>query len=138
MPATLFPPQSISLSKSGNSNSLKSDAADNLASTPTSSPLITINAADLLAIRQEVADLQAIVQQNLYCHRQSESEFNHERAPKRSNFKGKALDKYQRETYQKLNTFIRQYEKNFQIDRCTQDKTCLAYVGFYISGTPES
>lgn len=37
--------------------------------------------------------------------------------------------------HQKLDAFICQCKQNFRIDKCTQDKTYIAYVGFYCCKT---
>ena len=66
-------------------------AAVNLNPAPT--PIVTITIADLQAIQQKIADLEA-AQYNTYCRRQSNSESDYKRAPKRSNLKKKALDEY--------------------------------------------
>ena len=96
-----------------------------------------MSVADLQAIQQTSADLEA-AQQNTRRRRRSDSESDHERAPKRSNHKGKDPDEYWGETHQKLDAFIRQCEQNFPIDACTRDKTRVAYTGSYCRETPQT
>ena len=105
---------------------------------PAPAPVATISVEELRAIKQQIADLQAAAQQNLRCRRRSDSESDHEQAPKRSNLKGKAPDEYLGETHQKLDVFIRKCEQNFRIDGCTQDTTRVAYAGSYFRGTSQT
>lgn len=132
-PAPAPPPTSSSRSEAGDSNTAENDAADN----PAPNPVVTLSVADLQAIQQRIADLEA-AQQNSRRRRRSDSESDHERAPKRSNLKGKAPDEYWGETHQKLDAFIRQCEQNFRIDGCTRDETRVAYAGSYCRGTPQT
>lgn len=88
-------------------------------------------------MQQRIVDLEA-AQQNTRHRRRSDSESDHERAPKRSNLKGKAPDEYWGETHPKLDAFIRQCEQNFRIDGCTRDETRVAYAGSYCRGTPQT
>lgn len=67
--------------------------------------------------------------------RQSDSESDNERSPKRTNLKGMPPDVYWGKSHQKLLAFIRQCEKNFLIDRCTRDKDRIAYASSYCRGT---
>ena len=110
---------------------------DNPADIPGPNPAVTMSVADLQAIQQTSADLEA-AQQNTRRRRRSDSESDHERAPKRSNHKGKDPDEYWGETHQKLDAFIRQCEQNFPIDACTRDKTRVAYTGSYCRETPQT
>ena len=48
-------------------------------------------------------------------------------------FKEKSLKEYWRENHQKLDAFICQYEKNFQIDGYTTDETHVAYASSFIA-----
>lgn len=67
--------------------------------------------------------------------RQSDSESDNKRSPKRTNLKGMPPDVYWGKSHQKLLAFIRQCEKNFLIDRCTRDKDRIAYASSYCRGT---
>ena len=135
-PAPAPPPASpsirSSLSEAGDSNAGEDDAAN----TPAPNPVVTINVADLQAIQQRIADLEA-AQHNPRRRRRSESESDHEPAPKRTHLKGKSPEEYWGENHQKLDAFIRQCEKNFKIDGCTTDETRVAYASSFIRGTPE-
>lgn len=128
------PPGSAPPSNAGDDTTQEGDAPNN--PNPAPAPAVVISAADLQAIRQEVAELREIVQQNPRRRRRSDSESDHERAPKRSNLKGRSPDEYWGENHPKLDAFIRQCEENFDIDGCTLDKTRVAYAGSYCRGTP--
>lgn len=118
----------------GSNNTSANNAADAAADIP--APVLTTSATDLQAMQQRIADLDA-AQQNPRRRRRSDSESDNERAPKRSNLRGKSPDKYWGENHQKLNAFIRQCELNFVIDECTREKTRIAYAGSYCRGTPQ-
>ena len=133
-PAHVSPSTRSSLSEAGDSNAGEDDAAANH---PAPNPVVTINVADLQAIQQRIADLEA-AQHNPRRRRRSDSESDHERAPKRTHLKGKSPEEYWGENHQKLDAFIRQCEKNFKIDGCTTDETRVAYASSFIHGTPET
>lgn len=102
-------------------------------------PDVTISAADLQAIQQRIADLEAVLQPYTRRRRcRSNSESDYERASKRSNLEGKPPDVYWGENHQKLKAFIWQCEQNFDIDKCTCDITRVAYAGSYCRGTAGS
>lgn len=90
---------------------------------------------DLRAIQHQIADLQAALQQNPRRCRRSDSESDHERAPKCSSLQNTVPDKNNRARMQEIDTLIRQYGQNFRIDGCTQDETRVAYRGSYCRGT---
>lgn len=117
---------------------VKNTPEDDVANTATPNLVVTIKAADSIALQQRPADLEAAAQRNSRRRRQSDSDSDNGRAPKRTNLKGRAPDVYWGENHQKLHTFIRQCELNFRIDGCTRDKTRIAYAGFYCRGTPET
>ncbi len=73
-------------------NTPGNNAAEGAANNP--NPAVTISVADLQAIQQRIADLEEAAQRNPCRRRRSESEPDYERAPKRSNLKGKAPDEY--------------------------------------------
>ena len=133
-PAHIPPSIRFSLFEARDFNVGKDDAAANY---PAPNPVVTINIVDLQAIQQRIADLQA-AQHNLRRRRQSNSESDYERAPKRTHLKKKSLEEYWGENHQKLVAFICQYEKNFKIDGCTTDETRVAYASFFICGTSET
>lgn len=137
-PAAPPPPQpgSAPLSEAGDSNTSGDNADNNPAPAP--APVVTISATDLLALQQRIAVLEAAAQQNPHRRRRSNSESDHERAPKRSNLEGNPPDVYWGENHQKLDAFIWQCEQNFCIDGCTRDEIRVAYAGSYCRGTPET
>ena len=137
------PPESATLSDvgddtipGGNDTTPEGGAAIN--PNPAPAPVATISVEDLRAIKQQIADLQAAAQQNPRRRRRSDSESDHEPAPKRSNLRGKAPVEYWGEDHPKLDAFIQQCEENFDIDGCTLDKTRVAYAASYCRGTPRT
>lgn len=110
------------LSKSGDSNTLDNNAINIL----TSDSIVTLNIAYLQVIQQIIADLQAAVKQN-----------PHKRAPKHLQLKKMAPEIYWEENHQTFDIFFHLYEKNFEMDGCTQDKTRVIYASLFIHGTLE-
>ena len=116
-PAPAPAPPSTSSSPSENGDFNPDAAANN----PAPNPVVTINVADLQAIQQRIADLEA-AQHNPHRRHRSDSECVHEPAPKHTHLKGKSPDEYEGENHQKLDAFIRQCKNNFKIDGCTTIK----------------